>query len=488
MSKYQQCPPVLKIKNALASSGLFIEDFAAYPGEAWCIIGANRSGSDLFFKLLSAGQGCDHLGVNAEECLISSDIAVLSFARQQKIFEAELYKDDTDFLDRIDPGTPAREFIPDPHKHTALIEAFGLTPFLDQGYRELSTGQARKLLLLAECVRRPECLLLEEPYEGLDPGARTELDQCLRHLQHLGCCLLLFIANRVDVPDWSTHIAVLENNALVYQGRRQEFQAFNMDGVWQHAPDFKVDMESFDALGAAKGDSCCAQEGDFPVPLIELQHGFAAYRGVEVFRDLDLVIHAGEHTLVSGSNGSGKSTLLHLISGDHPACYQNELYLFGIKRGSGESIWELKERMGIVSPDLHRNYHIDTDVLSCVLSGLFDSIGVYKKAHTSQIHQALTWLKWIGLEHCKNKPFRSLSFADQRLALIARALIKGPELLIMDEPTQGLDEANRNAVLAFIEKIATEKVSTILYVSHRQDEYRSFFTRHIHMDDYTVPK
>lgn len=464
MSKYQQRPPVLKIRNARVSSGLFIENFAAYRAEAWCIIGANRSGSELFFKLLSAGQGCDELGVNAEKCLISSDIAVLSFACQQKIFEAELYKDDTDFLDRIDPGTPAREFIPDPHKHTALIEAFGLAPFLDQGYRELSTGQARKLLLLAECVRRPECLLLEEPYEGLDPGARTELDRCLRHLQHQGCCLLLFVANQDDIPAWSTHIAVMENNTIVCQGQRREVQASEMDGVWQHAPDFRVDMDRPEAWGAGKGN---AQEGDFSVPLIDLKHGFAAYRGVEVFRGLDLVIYPGEHTLVSGSNGSGKSTLLHLISGDHPACYQNELYLFGIKRGSGESIWELKERMGIVTPDLHRNYHIDTDVLGCVLSGLFDSIGVYKKAETSQINQALTWLKWIGLEHCKNKAFRSLSFADQRLALIARALIKGPELLIMDEPTQGLDEANRNAVLAFIEKIAVEKVSTILYVSHR---------------------
>ncbi len=170
-----------------------------------------------------------------------------------------------------------------------------------------------------------------------------------------------------------------------------------------------------------------------------------------------------------------------MIIGDHPACYQNNLSIFGIQRGSGESIWDLKKEMGIVSSDLHRNYHVPGSVLSCIISGYFDSIGVYRTVTLKQKEEAMKWLSRIGMKGKAQSPFRDLSFADQRLALIARALIKVPKLLILDEPTQGLDELNRKAVINFIEDVAKEKICTILYVSHRKDEFRSFFTQHIKM-------
>jgi molybdate transport system ATP-binding protein len=189
----------------------------------------------------------------------------------------------------------------------------------------------------------------------------------------------------------------------------------------------------------------------------------------------------GQHTLVTGPNGSGKSTLLQLITGDHPACYQNDLTLFGIKRGSGESIWDLKKDMGIVGSELHRNYHVPGSALSVVLSGYFDSIGVYRQASPGQTAEAMAWLERINMKEKARTSFRDLGFADQRLVLIARALIKLPRLLILDEPTQGLDESNRKAVLDFIEAIAGENICTILYVSHRADEFRDFFIQHIRM-------
>jgi molybdate transport system ATP-binding protein len=170
-----------------------------------------------------------------------------------------------------------------------------------------------------------------------------------------------------------------------------------------------------------------------------------------------------------------------MIIGDHPACYQNNLSIFGVQRGSGESIWDLKKEMGIVSSDLHRNYHVPGSVLSCIISGYFDSIGVYRTVTLKQKEEAMKWLSRIGMKGKAQSPFRDLSFADQRLALIARALIKVPKLLILDEPTQGLDELNRKAVINFIEDVAKEKICTILYVSHREDEFRSFFTQHIKM-------
>ncbi len=472
--------------------GLQVDSFVARRGEVWCIFGANRSGIHTFFNLLSA----ETPDVVAEHFYCTADKAVLSFRRQQQIFEAELKKDDSDFLDRFDPGTPARAFLPAGEIDATLLETFGLSSSLEKGYRELSTGQTRKLLLLAECMRVPACLLLEAPYAGLDQRARMELDAALLHLQSQGCCVLMFVSNSVDIPPWATHLALVHAGELAWKGvyhkigreigqkSGRRFPAELFQRLQQQSPDFKPELTQ--AWSHAPGQKDGAPvEAKHEAPLIELRQGFASYRSRRVFSGLDLTLHRGEHLLITGANGSGKSTLLHLICGDHPACYQNELYLFGTRRGSGESIWDIKRNMGIVSAELQRNYHIGGDVLSCVVSGFFDSIGVYQKPDHAQIQQAHSWLAWIGLEHRSAHPFKSLSFADQRLVLIARALIKAPPLLLLDEPTQGLDEANRTAVLDFIEAVAAKKSSTIVYVSHRRDEQRPFFVQHLDMDKFT---
>ena len=218
--------------------------------------------------------------------------------------------------------------------------------------------------------------------------------------------------------------------------------------------------------------------------LIALRDGFARFGEKILFEHLDLDIDDGCHTLITGPNGCGKSTLLHIITGDNPKCYANDLRIFGVRRGSGESIWELKRHMGIVSPEIHRNHHIPGTARQVVLSGLFDSIGLYQKASAAQERMALQWLEWIGLPHKATQAFRRLAFAEQRLVLIARALIKLPRLLILDEPTQGLDEDNRHELLRLLEKIAAHQISTILYVSHRKDEHRPFFRRHIRLETY----
>jgi molybdate transport system ATP-binding protein len=192
-------------------------------------------------------------------------------------------------------------------------------------------------------------------------------------------------------------------------------------------------------------------------------------------------MNQGDHTLVTGPNGSGKSTLLQVITGDHPACYTNDLTIFGIRRGTGESIWDVKQHMGIMSSDLHRNFRVPGSVLSCILSGLFDSIGLYSQVTPAQKRLAFYWLERLGLKKAAATAFRDLAHADQRLVLIARALIKTPRLLVLDEPTQGLDEQNRAAILDFLADMAAEAKGTILYVSHREDEFRSFFCQHIQM-------
>ena len=246
---------------------------------------------------------------------------------------------------------------------------------------------------------------------------------------------------------------------------------------WFSAPILEKNVDR-QLLGSDGGDE-----------LISLKDGFAGYGDKRLFAGLNLNIYDGDHTLITGPNGCGKSTLLDIIVGDNPKCYVNDLTIFGHKRGSGESIWDIKKHMGIVSPALHRDHRITDTALNVVLSGLYDSIGLYTKVSSgAEIKKAKQWLSWLSLADKSNLSFRRLSFAEQRLVLIGRALVKGPKLLILDEPTQGLDDVHRKNLLDLLESIAERRLSTILFVSHRTDEYRPFFKNRIMLDYYNEKK
>jgi len=467
------CHPegVIAIRN-LSSPGLHIESFAAQPGESWSFIGANSSGIELLCDLIAG----EPVSFRAELLRVPADLGVLSFKRQQSIFEAELQKDDTDFLDRLDPGTPARDFLTDLESHWQLIELFALDKVLDRGYRQLSSGQARKLCLLQQITRGRSFLVLENPYEGLDQAGCRELDRVLTELRQQGLGLLVFVNNTGDVPPWCSHLAVLLEGVIALQGPVNEALPAVKTLLKQQPALFKVSIEEL------RKERRPDNNGDTGPNLLTLRPGFARYGEVEVFRDLDLIVNQGDHTLITGPNGCGKSTLLQIIIGDHPLCYVNDLVLFGRQRGSGESIWAVKKQMGIVSSDLHRNHRISGSALAIVVSGLFDSIGLYTRPTENQRQLARRWLQRLGLTDKAGTAFRRLSYGEQRLVLLARALIKVPRLLILDEPTQGLDEPNRIALLDFLAEIAGENLCTLLYVSHRRDEYRSFFKQRVLFD------
>lgn len=456
----------MKIKDFI-SKDLSIDNFEARPDQSWCILGKNRSGIDQFFKLLSGE-------IQTDQIERPDQIGILSFAAQQALFEEEIKKDDTDFIDCIDPGTPARQFLETPDAYNDLIRAFAMDKAMDKGYRQLSTGQSRKLLLLAQITRGITSLIIQAPYEGLDTAGCLELDIALAQCKKNKIQVIVTVHNQGDIPQWATHIGIIAKGTMALAGPRQGVLKTLAETLPRETSDFKVSVQEVVA-GAAPQRHRKSQT------LIRLKNGSAGYNGIPVFKNFDLNIHTGDHTLISGPNGCGKSTLLQMVIGDHPACYQNDLHIFNIKRGTGESIWDLKQKMGIVSPDLHRNYMVPGNALACVLSGLFDSIGLYTSYTAVDEKKAMAWLARIGLDSHAHIPFRQLSYADQRLVLIARALIKLPELLILDEPTQGLDQSNRDAILDFLEQVAKENLSTILYVSHRTDEFRDFFVSRISM-------
>lgn len=442
--------------------------------QSWCFYGDNNSGIDSFLQLLD-GRLTDFTATTID---LSPGAGVLSFYGQQQIFEEELRNDDSDFMDSTDPGTTVEEFLGAPEKAIPLLKTFNLESCLHTGFRQLSSGQCRKLIILREVIRGSQTIILQNPYDGLDVLSCTELNHALEQIAQTTVEIIILINSINDIPRWCSHIGIFHNNRLTHAGPRDKTLPHLITTSEPTAP-----IETPFTNNNASKES---QPANPKKELIRLKNGFAGYGGTTLFAGLNLDIFSGDHTLICGPNGCGKSTLLDIITGDNPKCYANDLSLFGNKRGTGESIWQLKQQMGIISSSLHRNHRIPSTALHVVLSGLFDTIGLYDKVSTIQIKEARRWLAWLELSPLADKPFRRLEFAEQRLILIGRALIKKPQLLIFDEATQGLDDKNRHKLLDLLDLIAADKLATILFVSHRTDEYRPFFSQKVQLDSYSV--
>ena len=203
--------------------------------------------------------------------------------------------------------------------------------------------------------------------------------------------------------------------------------------------------------------------------LVRLREGRVAYTDNLVFENLNWHIYPGDRWRVRGPNGSGKTCLLNLITGDHPQCYVNDLSLFGFRRGEGETIWDVKRHIGYVSTSLHWDYRLSISVLKVILSGFYDSVGLYVKASDRQMKIAIEWLVLLGLKDRANDSFAALSYGEQRSLLIARAMVKHPALLLLDEPCLGLDEENRALVLSLIARICDAGTTALVYVSHHEE-------------------
>ena len=206
-----------------------------------------------------------------------------------------------------------------------------------------------------------------------------------------------------------------------------------------------------------------------------------AYGDKVVLDGLNWQLKRGEHWKILGPNGVGKSTMLSLISGDNPQAYANDLTLFGMKRGSGETVWDIKKHIGLLSSSFQTSYRVKTSVLMTVISGFYDSVGVYSNYSDLEEKKAMEWLKLVRLDQKARNPLHSLSFGEQRMVLIIRAMVKHPPLLILDEPCQGLDEINRYTVLKLIDIIALQSDTTLLFVSHHSEDMVESISRELHL-------
>jgi molybdate transport system ATP-binding protein len=401
---------------------------------------------------------------------------LLSAETQQAFYERELAEDESNFRGGADLGRTVQQLLGDAGVAHPLFRAFRLDALLARGYRQLSTGESRKVLLLRALLEQPSLLVLDEPFEGLDHAACGEL----RHaLEQVAESLPVVVAGTFTPthPDTARLLPLHRLRAVTLLGAHG-------DPVFESSPDAWLAhvAATSTARPAPPVDEGPWHEADSRfapgAPLIALVNGRIAYGEQVVFEGLHLTVRAGEHTLVEGPNGSGKSSLLELFTGDHPQAYANDLTLFGRRRGTGESVWDIKRSVGLVSGRLHRDYRVSASVETVLMSGLFDSIGLYETPGPRARTRARRWLAWLGLGLHPDDAFRELSFGVQRLVLVARAAIKVPPLVVLDEPTAGLDADNRAHVLALAGSLCAQTQSTVLFVTHRPDE-REWWQRQV---------
>jgi ABC-type molybdenum transport system, ATPase component/photorepair protein PhrA len=442
---------------------LTIPELAIGKGELWTFVGGNGSGKTALAKEL-----CHELPLCSGIRQGHARALRLSFEQQQQLAEKEWQMRNTDMVaEGEELGFTAEQLLfeesADHATGLALARQLGIAPLLSRPYRYLSSGEGRKLLLAKALLQQPELLVLDEPFDGLDQLSRHELMQLLATLHHQGQSIVLIVNRFEELPEFATHIGLLSSCNLIIAGSRNQILS---------SPEINqlIKVEEQKAWQLPPAPAPIRQEPEAPSPLVIMRNVTVRYDEKIILDRLSWSVSAGEHWQISGPNGAGKSTLLSLVTGDHPQGYCNDLTLFGRRRGSGESIWEIKQQIGYVTPALHLDYRVATTPLQVILSGYFDSIGLYTQPGDQLVALAYRWLELVGLKEEANTPFHSLSFGQQRLLLIARALVKHPRLLILDEPLQGLDPLNRHLVRKVVSLLLKQEITQLLFVSHHPED------------------
>jgi molybdate transport system ATP-binding protein len=344
------------------------------------------------------------------------------------------------------------------HEIETILKRFGVSHIRHAPLIQLSNGEHKRFQIAKAILLHTDWLLLDNPFTGLDVSARQMLNECLDHLIRSGVHLLL-ITDPSNIPSAITHVGILNDGKLEQILAAEEFRIKHLDVK----PLISLDKDALDKIEPAY------TYPDFTVA-IKMVNTSIVYDNRKILDNINWEVKKGECWNLSGHNGSGKSTLLSLINGDNPQAFANEIYLFDRRKGSGESIWDIKRKTGFVSPELHHYFDGSTNCFDLVASGLFDTMGLFRKLNASQEKLALQWMDQLDVARFSNRLFHTLSDGEQRRVLLTRALVKNPPLLLLDEPCQGLDEMATTQFIEIINEICVHMSKTLIYVSHYDAE------------------
>ena len=454
-------------------------------GEQWAVIGPNGAGKSLLIDLLQR-----KFALKAGEVNFASNGRVSDFVRcitfkdiysladcQNTYYQQRWHATENDEVPRAAEllGVTPEEGI----KNEELIDLFGIRELLTKKIIYLSSGELRKFLIVRALLKHPRLLILDNPFIGLDAPSRALLVEMLQQMTQVhGVQVILLLSNPQDIPAMVNHVLPVVDRTLLPPMSREAFLAdkvlihrlFPTEGLTEEQP---VEVS---ALPVDPEKQPATHTVTLRMEKVKVHYGSRT-----ILQDIDWEIKNGEKWALFGPNGSGKSTLLSLVYADNPQSYANTLYLFDKKRGSGESIWDIKKRIGYVSPEMHLYYRQNVSTLKIVGSGFFDSIGLYQQCSEEQETLALAWMRLFGIDHLRDRMFQTLSSGEQRLVLLARAFVKDPDLIILDEPLHGLDVSHKKQAAAIIEQFCERPGKTLIYVTHYPHELPACVDHHFEL-------
>lgn len=454
-------------------------DFTLDEGEHIAIVGRNAAGKSMLVDMITGRHpvfpGMAEYHFDENDRLVSENIKYITFRDtyggdndrtyflQQRWNQMEIDEETPTVRSRLEEAyqlagndTPKRRSL---QQH--IYQLFQMESLLDKYIILLSSGELRKFKLAASLFTAPRILIMDNPFIGLDAETREQLKQLLTVLSADGKLQIILVLSKSDeIPKFITHIVEVSNMTVLPKTTREDY--LNHRGEF---PAHVLSDEKRQAiLNLGNTEAPESQE------IIHFNKVSIRYGERTILKDLDWRVMNGEQWVLTGRNGSGKSTLLSLVCADNPQGYACDISLFGHQRGSGESIWDIKRHIGYVSPEMHRSYQRDIPALQIVASGLKDSVGLYVRTTEAEREVCRWWMRIFGIESLAERSFLQISSGQQRLVLLARAFVKDPTLLILDEPLHGLDNVNRRLVKDIIETFCKRPNKTLIFVSHYMEE------------------
>lgn len=449
----------------------FLEPFSfdMNRGEVWTFYGPNGSGKTLLSEIISGRYGLasgsiEYPFMEEERAKTTAFIYPRQFIKTIHFQSTYSFSDfrDAYYQQRFNvyevDWYPTVQEILQPANDIGwlekVIEIFRLQSLLSHRLITLSSGQLRRLLIAKALLEKPRMMVFDNPYIGLDEATRELMEEVFETLVKQGTQLLCLVADARDIPRSTTHLLHLDACKTVYAG---PIKNYTIPVVTE--PVFTPYL--FESMQLGSEDYQAA---------VDMKKVCIQYEGLVFQPDVTWRIQKGEKWALLGPNGSGKSTLLSYIFADNPQAYSLPIWLFDRKRGSGESIWDIKKRIGYTSSEMHLYYRENVPCLKVVQSGYFDSVGLYQRPTDNQTKQALLLMQALGIAHLADKPFLRVSAGEQRVLLFARALIKNPQLLILDEPFHGMDSVNKQRCLKLIDEFAQQTNKSLIFVTHYRSE------------------
>ena len=448
-------------------------NFELQEGEHIAVIGLNGSGKSTLIQTITGqlflrkGKLAFDFGPDAHT-YNSENIRYVTFNDAYGTATADYYYQQRWNSQDSDQGPCVREVLSrekcdNPQWKTHLYTLLGIENMLDKPIIMLSSGELRKMHIARLLLSAPKVLILESPFIGLDaPSRQLLVDLLQRLIEEASVQIILVVTAPQDIPPFITHVYEVEDMECLPKRTLQEYRTH--ETLTARRAEINNRNVVLPTLPPAEGQSCTAQE------IVRFENVSIRYGNRTIIDRLSWTVKNGEKWSLSGPNGAGKSTLLSLVCADNPQAYSQNITLFDHKRGTGESIWDIKRHIGYVSPEIHRSYLKDIPAAEIVASGYYDTIGLFRRLSPGQVESCAGWLQAFGVETLRDRSFVKLSSGEQRMLLLARAMVKDPDLLILDEPLHGLDILNKERARAIIEAFAARPGKTVIYVTHYPEE------------------